>query len=100
MISLGGGLSPAALGPLAGDPLVVHFAPQLEILTRAALVITHAGLNTVLESLSEGVPLVALPLGNDQPGVAARLKARGACVVVSRYDHGLIIGWENSRKQN
>ena len=85
VISLGGGLSPAALGPLAGDPLVVHFAPQLEILTRAALVITHAGLNTVLESLSEGVPLVALPLGNDQPGVAARLKARGACVVVSRY---------------
>ena len=85
MISLGGGLSPAALGPLAGDPLVVHFAPQLEILTRAALVITHAGLNTVLEALSEGVPLVALPLGNDQPGVAARLKARGACVVVSRH---------------
>ena len=27
----------------------------------------------------------AVPLGNDQPGVAARLKARGACVVVSRH---------------
>lgn len=85
VISLGGGLDPARLGALAGDPLVVHFAPQLEILKRTALVITHAGLNTVLESLSEGVPLVALPLGNDQPGVAARLKARGACVVVSRH---------------
>ena len=85
VISLGGGFYPERLGPLAGDPLVVHFAPQLEILKRAALVITHAGLNTVLESLSEGVPLVALPLGNDQPGVAARLKARGACVVVSRH---------------
>ena len=85
LISLGGGLDPARLGKLAGDPLVVRFAPQLEILKRAALVITHAGLNTVLESLSEGVPLVALPLANDQPGVAARLKARGACVVVSRH---------------
>jgi zeaxanthin glucosyltransferase len=85
LISLGGGLDPARLGKLAGDPLVVRFAPQLEILKRAALVITHAGLNTVLESLSEGVPLVAVPLGNDQPGVAARLKARGACVVVSRH---------------
>jgi MGT family glycosyltransferase len=85
VISLGGGLDPARLGKLAGDPLVVHFAPQLEILKRATLVITHAGLNTVLESLSEGVPLVAVPLGNDQPGVAARLKARGACVVVSRH---------------
>ncbi|HZB88208.1 MAG TPA: glycosyltransferase [Terracidiphilus sp.] len=83
VISLGGELDPASLGKLAGDPLVVRFAPQLEILKRAALVITHAGLNTVLESLSEGVPLVAVPLANDQPGVAARLKARGACVVVS-----------------
>ena len=85
VISLGGGMDPAQLGPLAGDPLVVRFAPQLEILKRAALVITHAGLNTVLESLSEGVPLVTVPLGNDQPGVAARLRARGACVVVSRH---------------
>ena len=85
VISLGGGLDPAGLGTLAGDPLVVRFAPQLELLRRAVLVITHAGLNTVLESLAEGVPLVAVPLGNDQPGVAARLKARGACVVVSRH---------------
>jgi zeaxanthin glucosyltransferase len=85
LISLGGGLDPAKLGKLAGGPLVVSFAPQLEILKRAALVITHAGVNTVLESLSEGVPLVAVPLGNDQPGVAARLKARGAGVVVSRH---------------
>ena len=84
LISLGGGLEPARLGKLAGNPVVVHFAPQLEILKRAALVITHAGLNTVLESLSEGVPLVAVPLGNDQPGVAARVKARGACVVIPR----------------
>jgi zeaxanthin glucosyltransferase len=84
LISLGGGLDPAKLNGLAGAPLVVSFGPQLEILKRAALVITHAGINTVLESLAEGVPLVAIPLGNDQPGVAARLKARGAGVVVSR----------------
>lgn len=84
VISLGGRLDPAQFGPLFGDPLVVGFAPQLEILKRAALVITHAGLNTVLESLSEGVPMVAVPLGNDQPGVAARLKARGAGLVISR----------------
>ena len=28
--------------------------------------------------------MVAIPLGNDQPGVAARVKARGAAVVLSR----------------
>lgn len=82
VISLGGGIDPARLGKLPGDPLVVSYAPQLEILKRTSLVITHAGINTVLESLCEGVPLVAVPLAHDQPGVAARVKARGACAVV------------------
>jgi zeaxanthin glucosyltransferase len=85
VISLGGGLDPEQLGSLAGDPLVVRYAPQLEIVKRAALVITHAGLNTTLESLAEGVPLVCIPLGNDQPGVAARVAARGAGVVIPRH---------------
>jgi MGT family glycosyltransferase len=84
VLSLGGGLLPEQLGPLAGNPIVVAFAPQLEILKRAHAVITHAGINTVLETLAEGVPLVAIPLGNDQPGVAARLDGRGAGVVVPR----------------
>jgi zeaxanthin glucosyltransferase len=83
-MSLGGGLDPERLGVLAGDPVVVRFAPQLEIVKRASAVITHAGLNTVLESLTEGLPLVCIPLGNDQPGVAARVAARGAGIVVSR----------------
>jgi zeaxanthin glucosyltransferase len=61
-----------------GSPLVVSYAPQLEILPKATLTITHAGLNTVLESLSNGVPIVAIPITNDQPGVAARLKWSGA----------------------
>jgi MGT family glycosyltransferase len=78
VISLGGGSSPDQLVPLPGNPIVVQMAPQLELLDRASLVITHAGLNTVLESLSCGVPMVAIPVGNDQPGVAARLKWLGA----------------------
>ena len=35
--------------------------------------ITHAGLNTVLEALTQGVPQIAIPVTNDQPGVAARI---------------------------
>ena len=84
VISLGGGLDSGRLRTLPGSPIVVGYAPQLDLLKRAAVCITHAGLNTVLESLSEGVPLVAIPLGNDQPGVAARLHARGAGLVISR----------------
>ena len=59
------------------NTVVVEFAPQLALLRRAALVITHAGLNTTLESLSAGVPLVALPISNDQAGNALRVEHLG-----------------------
>lgn len=84
VLSLGGGMEPERLGHLRGEPVVVRYAPQLELVKRAAVVITHAGLNTVLETLAEGVPMVALPQGNDQPGVAARVAASGAGLVLKR----------------
>jgi MGT family glycosyltransferase len=62
---------------LAGDPIVVDYAPQVELLARASLVITHGGLNTVLESLGAGLPMIALPITNDQPGVASRIEFLG-----------------------
>ena len=62
---------------LPGNPVVVPFAPQLRLLRLASLVITHAGLNTALEALAHGVPMVAIPIANDQPGVAARIRAAG-----------------------
>jgi MGT family glycosyltransferase len=66
----------------AGTPIVVSIAPQLALLQKASLSITHAGLNTALESLSYGVPMVAIPITNDQPGVASRLAWLGAAEVV------------------
>jgi MGT family glycosyltransferase len=77
VISLGGGLDPESLPNLPGNPLVVKYAPQLELLQKASLNITHAGLNTTLESLSYGVPMVAIPITDDQPGVAARIAWTG-----------------------
>lgn len=73
VIALGGGSKPEALPELTGSPIVVGFAPQLELLQRAALTITHGGMNTTLESLAQGVPMVAIPIANDQPGVASRI---------------------------
>jgi UDP:flavonoid glycosyltransferase YjiC (YdhE family) len=58
-------------------------APQLDLLKSAVLCITHAGLNTVLESLTNGIPLVALPVTNDQPGVAIRIAAKGVGEFIS-----------------
>jgi MGT family glycosyltransferase len=78
VISLGGGQDPALLGDLPGDPVVVGYAPQLELLRRSVLTITHGGLNTALESLALGVPMVVLPVAYDQPGVGARIEWSGA----------------------
>ncbi|MBE9044350.1 hypothetical protein IQ255_08030 [Pleurocapsales cyanobacterium LEGE 10410] len=83
IISLGGGLDPKALPKLSGDPLVVKYAPQLELLQQASLNITHGGLNTTLESLSYGVPMVAIPVTDDQPGVAARIVWTGVGELIS-----------------
>ena len=82
VIALGGGSTPESLPPLLGSPLVVEYAPQLELLQRTTLTITHAGMNTTLESLSNGVPMVAIPIANDQPGVAARIAWTGTGKVV------------------
>jgi len=79
-----GAVTPPLLQALPGAPLVVPFAPQRALLARAAVAITHAGLNTALEALVQGVPMVALPVTNDQPGVAARLAWLGAAEVIPR----------------
>jgi MGT family glycosyltransferase len=82
VISLGGRRDPAMFSDLPGKPLVVGNAPQLELLKRAQIVISHAGPNTVLETLMQGKPLLALPMVLDQPAVAARLAALGVAVVL------------------
>lgn len=61
------------LGTIPSNAIVVPKAPQIELLKHAALCITHAGVNTALEALAQGVPMVAIPIGYDQPGVAARI---------------------------
>jgi UDP:flavonoid glycosyltransferase YjiC (YdhE family) len=57
---------------------VVQYRPHAEILPAASLVITHAGLGTVMLSLGHGVPMVCVPMGRDQFFNADRVAALGA----------------------
>ncbi|HEY1803212.1 MAG TPA: nucleotide disphospho-sugar-binding domain-containing protein [Terracidiphilus sp.] len=77
VVSVGTNTAPESLALAQPDTIVVQRAPQLELLKRATLCVTHAGMNTTLEALAQGVPLVAIPITNDQPGVAARILANG-----------------------
>jgi zeaxanthin glucosyltransferase len=63
---------------LDGEPIVVAYAPHAALIARSSLVVTHAGLNTTIGSLGAGVPLVAIPITNEQPGIATRLARTGA----------------------
>lgn len=83
VISTGHGVSPEMLGNLPSRPIVVSYAPQLEVLRRSTLAITHAGLNTVLDAMATGTPLVAVPITNEQPGIAARIAWIGAGEVIA-----------------
>jgi len=73
VISLGGRIDPQGLADLPGNPLVTKYAPQLELLKLAKIVISHGGPNTAFEALMEGKPMVAIPLAHDQPAISARL---------------------------
>jgi zeaxanthin glucosyltransferase len=73
VLSVGDQLDPEQIGSLPTNTILVEHAPQLDLLKRASVCITHAGLNTVLESLAQGVPQVAIPVTVDQPGIAARI---------------------------
>ena len=61
---------------------VSHFA----VLKRAALLVGHAGHGTVMKALWQGTPMVLIPWGRDQPGVAARAEAFGVAEIVPRTD--------------
>jgi MGT family glycosyltransferase len=82
VISLGNPKQDPSQVNLPGSPLVVSYAPNQQIIQRSSLVITHAGLNTVIGTLSRGVPMVAIPITNEQPGVAARMAYTGSGQVI------------------
>jgi UDP:flavonoid glycosyltransferase YjiC (YdhE family) len=58
----------------------VSYLAHRSVFPHAALVISHAGWQTVNAALADGVPLVCIPDGRDQPDNAARVVALGAGV--------------------
>jgi zeaxanthin glucosyltransferase len=74
VLAHGGGLDEAFIASLPRNTIAVSYAPQLEVLAHAQLTLTHAGLNTVLDSLTFGVPLLAVPIAFEQPAIASRVR--------------------------
>ena len=78
VIALGGGkVRPADLKIFAPNTIIADYVPQRELLRVAALTINCAGLNTTFDSIAARVPIVAIPIAEDQPGVAVRIRRAG-----------------------
>ncbi|HSF43259.1 MAG TPA: glycosyltransferase [Thermoanaerobaculia bacterium] len=73
VLSGGSLLGPGDLPGLPADAIVCPWVPQLAILDRAAVMVTHGGLGTVKECIFQGVPMIVYPMTNDQPLNARRV---------------------------
>jgi UDP:flavonoid glycosyltransferase YjiC (YdhE family) len=70
--------------PLPANARVESYVSHAEVLQHACLLVSHAGHGVVLKALYYGVPMVLVPWGRDQPGVAARAEALGMAKVIPR----------------
>lgn len=96
---------------------VSGYFPHSIALAKAALSVSHAGHGMVMKSLYQGTPMVLVPWGRDQPGVAVRAKAitgasiiepqacnparlaEAICDILSNRGANQKIAWESRRLQ-
>ncbi|MDN5766444.1 MAG: glycosyltransferase [Humibacillus sp.] len=77
-VALASGSTPRReLGRVPTGWLVRPELPQVRLLQRSVLAVSHGGNNSVTEALTAGVPLVLLPLSTDQFAGAAALEQAG-----------------------
>lgn len=81
--AVGRDTDPAVFGPQPGNVHIERYLPQTLLLPHCTVFVTHAGFNSVKESLSFGVPMVVLPLTGEQAYTAERCVALG---VAERVD--------------
>jgi MGT family glycosyltransferase len=70
---------------LPANVIPVKYAPQIELLRHVDLMITHGGANSVMESLTQGIPVALLPICNDQFLQARFVKNANAGIVLDAF---------------
>jgi MGT family glycosyltransferase len=84
VMSIGSNVSEASLGRPPANVSVHAFVPQLEVLQRASVFVSHGGMNSVSESLCYGVPLVVIPQMSEQAMVGRRVEQLGAGLYLAK----------------
>jgi len=74
------------LGSIPSNFTVRNFVPQLEVLKRADVFITHGGMNSLNEGLYYGVPVIVVPQQVEQAFNARRLAKLGVATPLPTSD--------------
>lgn len=77
IMSVGAAIDPESFEDIPDNFSIRQSVPQLEILKKAKLFITHGGMNSTMEALNEGVPLVVIPQMPEQEMTARRVEELG-----------------------
>jgi hypothetical protein len=85
ILTTGNQVDVRAFGGLPSNAVVRASVPQLAVLERAAVFVTHGGMNSALEGLARGVPMVVIPQHVEQLVIGLTVAERGAALV--RREH-------------
>ena len=77
IISTGKQCSLQKLKDIPNNIHVYQSVPQIKVLKQADIFVTHGGMNSISESLVQGVPMVVIPFMSDQPVNARRIEELG-----------------------
>jgi MGT family glycosyltransferase len=84
VIACGDRVDIASLGPIPDHIIIQPYVPQLDLLRRSRLFITHAGMNGVLEALTLGVPMLMIPQMLEQTMNARQVVAQGSGIILEK----------------
>jgi len=84
VMSVGESVDLNSLGRTPANFLVARSVRQTAVLPQVDVFITHGGLNSVMESLYFGVPMVVIPSINEQRSTADRVKTLGCGTLLER----------------
>lgn len=72
VLSIGNNVDRTRLDAIPANFIVRAYVPQLEILKRASVCVTHGSMTTIIEAFAEAVPLVVIPQATSDVTINAR----------------------------
>ncbi|MEC1670535.1 macrolide family glycosyltransferase [Bacillus mojavensis] len=86
IMSVGKTIDPESLDEIPANFTIRQSVPQLEVLAKADLFISHGGMNSTMEAMNAGVPLVVIPQMYEQELTAKRVDELGLGVYLQKEE--------------